>query len=145
MQSIKPIGVLPIDATGLRVVVTAAGSGIGEVIARSFQTCGAKIYICDVAKDMLAETLKSIKGSFGSVTDVGDPAAVERMFDHVEQTLGGVDVLINNAGIAGPTALVEDVKAKELERTLAINLEAQFYCSGHVIPLMKKAAVASSI
>jgi NAD(P)-dependent dehydrogenase (short-subunit alcohol dehydrogenase family) len=145
MQSIKSIGVLPIDATGLRVVVTAAGSGIGEVIARSFQVRGAKVYICDVVEDLVAETLKSIEGASGSVTDVGDTAAVDRMFDHVEKTLGGLDVLINNAGVAGPTALVEDVKAEELAQTLRINVEGQFYCCGRAIPMMKKAGGGSII
>jgi NAD(P)-dependent dehydrogenase (short-subunit alcohol dehydrogenase family) len=145
MPSIQSVGVLPINATGLRVVVTAAGSGIGEVIARSFQARGARVYICDVAEQLVSEALKSIEGSFGSVADVGDPAAVNRMFDHIEHTLGGVDVLINNAGIAGPTALVEDVKTEELEQTLRINLQGQFYCCKRVIPNMKKAGGGSIV
>ena len=138
MQPIKSAGVLPIDAAGLRVVVTAAGSGIGEVIARSFQIRGAQIYICDVVESLVADTLKAIPGSHGSVADVGDPTAVDRMFDHIERTLGGVDVLINNAGVAGPTGPVENVKPDEVEETLRINVESQFLCCRRVIPWMKK-------
>lgn len=145
MRPMKSIDVLPIDATGLRVVVTAAGSGIGEVIARSFQVRGAKVYICDVVKDLVEEKLKSIEGSFGSVTDVGDAAAVDRMFDHVEKTLGGVDVLVNNAGIAGPTAPVEKIEPDDLSKTLRINIGGQFYCCRRAISMMKKAGGGSII
>jgi NAD(P)-dependent dehydrogenase (short-subunit alcohol dehydrogenase family) len=75
-----------------------------------------------------------------SVCDVADPAAVARLFDTVNSELGGLDALVNNAGIAGPTALCESVALQDWERTLAVNLTGQFLCAQHAIPLLKASA-----
>jgi NAD(P)-dependent dehydrogenase (short-subunit alcohol dehydrogenase family) len=138
-------GVLPLDASGLRVLITAGGSGIGKVMARSFHERGAKVYICDVVDEFVQETLNEISGIAGTTVDVGDREAVNRMFDHAEATLGGLDVLINNAGIAGPTANVEDIETEALDETLRVNVEAQFYCTARAVPLLKRAGGGSII
>lgn len=137
--------ILPVDASGLRVLITAGGSGIGRVMARSFHERGAKVFFCDIVEDLVRETLEQIDGASGSTTDVGDRGAVNRMFDQAAETLGGLDVLINNAGLAGPTARVEDVEADALEETLRVNVEAQFYCSGRAVPLLRQAGGGSII
>lgn len=137
--------ILPVDASGLRVLITAGGSGIGKVMARSFHERGAKVHICDIVKDLVRETVDEIDGVTGSTTDVGDRAAVNRMFEEAAETLGGLDVLINNAGVAGPTANVEDIEAEALEETLRVNVEAQFYCSGRAVPLLRQAGGGSII
>lgn len=138
-------GVLPVDASGLRVLVTAGGSGIGKEMARAFHERGARVYICDIVDEFLQETLEELKGAGGTLADVGDRAAVNRMFDLAVDSLGGLDVLINNAGVAGPTANVEDVDPDELNETLRVNVEAQFHCSARAVPLLKQAGGGSIV
>lgn len=126
-----------IDLTGRRVVITAAGSGIGRVIAETFSENGATLYICDVSDTALDEALDDIPNSMGCVTDVGDPDAVDRMMADGLTALGGIDVLINNAGIAGPTAGVEDIETADWTRTIDVCLNAMFYTIRRAVPVMK--------
>ena len=78
-----------------------------------------------------------------TVCDVADPAAVAHLFETASATLGGLDVLVNNAGIAGPTAACEDIALADWERTLAVNLTGQFLCAQRAIPLLKASRNAS--
>ncbi|MEO8304591.1 MAG: SDR family NAD(P)-dependent oxidoreductase, partial [Betaproteobacteria bacterium] len=88
----------------LRVLVTAGASGIGLATARAFAREGARIHVCDIDERALAAVAASDPGFAQSVCDVADPTAVARLFETVKAGLGGLDALINNAGIAGPTA-----------------------------------------
>ncbi len=82
--------------------------------------------------------------AFGQIEcDVADAAAVGRLFDAASAALGGLDALVNNAGIAGPTAACENIALGDWERTLAVNLTGQFLCAQRAIPLLKKSANAS--
>src|SRR5438552_9129616 len=102
---------------GLRVIVTAGGAGIGRRIATRFHEHGARVFVCDVSEPALAE-LSSIEPKLGTVlADVGDPAAVDRLFETALSGLGGLDVLVNNAGISGPTAAAEDATPGGWDRT----------------------------
>ena len=127
----------------LRVLVSAGASGIGLATARAFAREGARVHVCDVDTAALDALARSDPAFSRSVTDVGDAAAVVRLFDDAQRALGGLDVLVNNAGIAGPTARCEDVVLADWERTLAINLTGQFLCAQRAIPLLKKSANAS--
>ena len=95
--------------------------------------------MCDVSEEALDEAKQLIKGATALHVDVADPAAVTALFATAERELGGLDVLINNAGIAGPTARVEDVTPDALSRTLAVNVEGQFHCARHAVPLLRRA------
>ena len=128
---------------GLRVLVTAGASGIGLATARAFVREGARVHVCDVdtrALDALAATDPALSRS---VCDVSDAGSVAGLFGTVAATLGGLDALVNNAGIAGPTAACEDVALADWERTLAVNLTGQFLCAQRAIPLLKASANAS--
>ncbi len=70
---------------------------------------------------------------------------MDLLFEEALAHLGGLDVLINNAGIAGPTAAVEDVTPEEWDRTMAININGQFYCARRAVPLIKAAGGGSII
>ena len=92
-----------------RVIVTAGGSGIGRATAERFLAVGARVHICDNQQSMLDAALEANPTLTGTLADVGKPADVERMTKAAITQLGGIDVLVNNAGIGGPKAAVEDV------------------------------------
>jgi NAD(P)-dependent dehydrogenase (short-subunit alcohol dehydrogenase family) len=122
---------------GLRVLVTAGASGIGLATARAFAAEGAHVFICDVDEKALAGVAASDPRLGQVVCDVADPAAVDRLFAAATKALCGLDALVNNAGIAGPTAPCEEVKLADWERTLAVDLTGQFLCAQRAIPLLK--------
>ena len=136
---------MDLNIRGLRVIVTAGASGIGLATARAFVAEGARVVICDVDTKALAAVAASDAALTQHVCDVSDAAAVERFFATATTTLGGLDVLVNNAGIAGPTAKCEDIKLADWERTLAVDLTGQFLCAQRAIPWLRKSANASMI
>lgn len=137
MSNANEASFLPVDLRDQRVVVTAGAGGIGRVIARAFQSRGARVAICDVDTMALDDARAEFTGGVVEKADVSIPAEVAKFFQCVNGAWGGVDVLVNNAGIAGPTANVEDVTDDALDRTLDINVSSQFYCARHVVPGMK--------
>jgi NAD(P)-dependent dehydrogenase (short-subunit alcohol dehydrogenase family) len=128
------------SANGLRVLVTAGGAGIGRVIAQTFVDHGARVHVCDVDE----KALKQSKLPY-TVTDVAKLPDVERLFSDVERKLGGLDVLVNNAGIAGPTAKVEDIRPEDWDRCIAVDLNGMFYCTRKAMPMIKAAGGGSII
>lgn len=140
MNTIGTNLVAPIDLTGKRVIVTAAGGGIGKVIADSFATRGARVFVCDIDADRL-----QTGGHDGIVTDMGDPTSVEQFMTIAIKTLGGLDTLVNNAGIAGPTAAAEDIDQSDVGTVLQINLASMFQCVRHAIPALRRSGGGSII
>jgi NAD(P)-dependent dehydrogenase (short-subunit alcohol dehydrogenase family) len=134
-----------ISARGLRVLVTAGGAGIGRAIAGAFVEHGARVHICDVDERALATCAQELPSVTQTVADVARRADVERLFADVRERLGGLDVLVNNAGIAGPTAKIEDVAPEDWERTLAVDLTGMFYCTRLAMPMIKAAGGGSVI
>jgi NAD(P)-dependent dehydrogenase (short-subunit alcohol dehydrogenase family) len=133
------------SAKGLRVLVTAGGAGIGRVIARTFLEHGARVHICDVDEQSLKKVKTELPAISQSVADVAKLGDVERLFEDVKRHLGGLDVLVNNAGIAGPTAKVEDIRPEDWERCIAVDLNGMFYCTRKAMPLIKSAGGGSII
>src|SRR5215813_12056805 len=128
-------------ATGLqdkRVIITAAATGIGRVTAEMFLAAGARVEVCDVDEAGLKGFKAEHSGVGVTVTDVADEARLNGFLDTALANLGGLDIMINNAGIAGPTANVEDVKPEDWRRTLAVNLDATYLCCRRVVPILKK-------
>lgn len=134
---------MDLNIRNLRVLVTAGASGIGLATARAFAGEGARVHVCDVDAAALGALAASDPALTHSVCDVADPAAIARLFDTVSSTLGGLDALVNNAGVAGPTAACEDVALHDWQRTLAVNLTGQFLCAQRAIPLLKASRNAS--
>lgn len=130
---------MDISLEGRRVLVTAAGAGIGRAIAAACVERGARVHICDIVATRLAECAATMPGIGATLADVSKPDEVDRLFDEAEAHLGGLDVLVNNAGIAGPTGRVEDLSPADWDRTLSVNLSSQFYCARRAIPLLKAA------
>ena len=130
------------SANGLRVLVTAGGAGIGRVIAQTFVEHGARVHVCDIDEKALRAVPKEMTRT---VVDVAKPAEVDRLFDDVKRNLGGLDVLVNNAGIAGPTARVEDIRPEDWDRCIAVDLNGMFYCTRKAMPMIKAAGGGSII
>jgi NAD(P)-dependent dehydrogenase (short-subunit alcohol dehydrogenase family) len=124
---------------GIRALVTAGGSGIGRAIADTLIAHGAQVHICDVSDAFLAEYREAYPAAGASKADVSSEEDVARLFEIVGRQLGGLDVLVNNAGIAGPTGRVEDIAAAEWRRTIDVCLTGQFLCAHHAVPMLKAA------
>ena len=88
---------------GLRVFISAGASGIGRAIADMLILHGAKVHICDVSQDFLNDFKQQHPQHGATLADVSKEADVARLFKEIAASLGGLDALINNAGIAGPT------------------------------------------
>jgi NAD(P)-dependent dehydrogenase (short-subunit alcohol dehydrogenase family) len=125
-----------IDVRNLRVLVTAGGSGIGRAVAESFAASGAKVHVTDAAESTLA-TIDAVPGLTGTVGDASNAEDVDRAFGDVSARLGGLDVLVNNAGIAGPTGLVDTLSVPDVDRTIDVNLKSQFHFLNRFVPLLK--------
>lgn len=120
-----------------RVVVTAGAAGIGLATAQALLAAGAQVYICDIDESSLTSALENNPGLRGALADVGDPQSVEAFFTRVLNDFGTVDVLVNNAGIGGPRAKVEDIDYSDWDACMRINLSGMFYCVKQVVPGMK--------
>lgn len=134
-----------VSASELRVLITAGAAGIGRAIAATFAASGAKVFICDVDADALSQFRAAYPQIGATLTDVAVPDQVDSMFDAAVARLGGLDVLINNAGITGPTAKVEEISIADWDRTIAIDLNSMFYCARRAVPLLKAAGGGSII
>ena len=136
---------MELAARNLRVLVTAGGSGIGLAIAATFARAGARVHVSDIDEQSLAEAKRAQPAVSQTAGDVAKLADVERLFQDVERSLGGLDVLVNNAGIAGPTAKVEDIRPEDWERTIAVDVNGMFYCTRKAMPMLKRSGGGSII
>ncbi|MDP4025231.1 SDR family oxidoreductase [Methylobacterium sp. NEAU 140] len=132
-------------APGLRVLVTGGAAGIGARIAEAFDEAGAHVYVCDVDPAAVA-ALRAAHPSIGAgVANVAERESVDRLVDDAAAALGGLDVLVNNAGIAGPTGSIEDIEPDDWDRTISTNLNSQFYVLRRAVPLLKASPAASIV
>lgn len=131
--------------TGARVLVTAGAAGIGLEIARAFMREGARVHVCDVDAEALAALSSTDPKLSASRCDVADRAQVAALFADAIAALGGLDVLVNNAGIAGPTGRVEEINPEDWDRCVQVCLTSQFNCARLAIPHLRKSANASIV
>jgi NAD(P)-dependent dehydrogenase (short-subunit alcohol dehydrogenase family) len=119
------------------VIVTAAGQGIGRAIVDRFVANGAKVFACDVQPDLL-DKLQSEQPTVGvGIADISNAEQVAAFFGKATETLGGLDVLVNNAGIGGPRGALEDIATEDWDRTVSVNLNGTFYCIREAAKHMK--------
>ncbi|MFY9675820.1 MAG: SDR family oxidoreductase [Terriglobales bacterium] len=131
--------------SGLRVLVTAGASGIGAAIASAFAETGAKIHICDIDDAALAACQKLCPCYQVSKADVADEEQVAALFETQRKKFGGLDVLINCAGIAGPTAGVDEISEDDWNRAIDVNLNGQYRCLHHAVPMLRESKLANII
>jgi NAD(P)-dependent dehydrogenase (short-subunit alcohol dehydrogenase family) len=116
------------DLAGLRALVTGGGSGIGAAIAARLRQSGATVLVVDVDQSTSPDV----------VADVADTADVDHVFSEVVTRLGGLDVLVNNVGVAGPTASVDEMDPDAFDSCVRINLGSMFRCTRLAVPLLRE-------
>ena len=127
------------------VMVTGAGRSIGRAVAERFHGAGARVHICCLTTESLEEVLGANPGMSGSIADVGSGPAVARWFGEGLEALGTIDVLVNNAGISGPRAPVEEIADEDWYRVIDVNLNGMFHCIKRAVPVMKARASGAII
>jgi NAD(P)-dependent dehydrogenase (short-subunit alcohol dehydrogenase family) len=125
------------------VIVTGAGSGIGRAAAERFAARGAKVLVADLNEKTAAETVELIEAAGGTaravVGDLRDQAVVDRVVATAVEAFGGVDVLVNNAGVMDRMSALGETDDAEWELTLGVNLTAPFRLTRAVLPQLQKA------
>ena len=131
------------DVAGKTAIVTGAAKGLGYAIAERLAADGARVAVADIDLQGAEEAAQGFAERGFEATafsvDVALKSSVAEMADRVRQTYGGVDILINNAGIVGPSKPLVDIEEEEWDRTLNVNLKGAFLCSQVVIPAMLEA------
>ena len=113
----------------LRVLITGATSGAGRTIAERLADAAARVFVSDIS-DVSVADLSNARPDIRVVrADAGNEAEIDDMFTQAERHLGGIDVLINNAGIAGPTMSVEDISLTDRAKTFDVNVTGHFLCA----------------
>jgi NAD(P)-dependent dehydrogenase (short-subunit alcohol dehydrogenase family) len=130
---------------GLRVLISGGASGIGEAIAAAFIEAKAKVHVCDVSDPTLAAFRARYPDALATHADVADRAAVDQVFVEQVAKFGGLDVLINNAGVAGPTGGIDAITEADWTHTIDVNLNAQYRFAHHAAPLLKASEHAQMI
>ena len=126
-----------VGLVGKRVAITAAATGIGHAIACALSRSGCKLAICDIDGESLNAAASNLAETTAIVADIANPADVDAFFERIDTTLGGLDALVNNAGIAGPTARVEEVSLADWQRCLDVGLTGHFLCTRAAVPMLK--------
>ena len=131
------------DFTAKRVLVTAGANGIGLAIANKFRELGAAVFVTDIDPDAVDKS--RVNGLQAAVSDVSDEDQVRALMNTVRDEMGGLDVLVNNAGIAGPTGPLESLDAAAWKSTFDVNIHGQFFCIKHALPLLREGTGASIV
>lgn len=134
---------------GKTIVVTGSGTGIGQAIAKKFAENGANIAIMGRRKEPLDQTAAILNniikntGSEGKVAtfpgvDVSDEDGINSMFEDIKKEFGGVDIIINNAGVSGPVKTFTNASVKDFRECVAIHLTGTFWTSAAGLKIMEK-------
>lgn len=133
------------DFSGCRVMISAGAAGIGLAIARAFHEQGARVQVCDVSETALTNAGAALPGIGLFRADVSSETEIDAWFTHALAELGGLDVLINNAGIAGPTAAIGEIRVEDWDHTMAVNVRGQFLCVRRALAPLRQSRRAAII
>lgn len=128
---------------GTRVLITAGAAGIGRAIAQRFVDVGAEVWVTDIA-EAAVESARS-QGLRATVSNAADESQVMSLATEVKESWETLDVLVNNAGIAGPTGAIESLDSQAWLSTFDVNIHSQFYCVKHFLPLLRTSEKASIV
>ncbi len=131
--------------SGRKVLITAGAGGIGREIARAFAAAGDQVCVLDIDDAGLAALARELPGIRTSRCDVSDLADIERAVPTAIRLMGGLDVLVNNAGIAGPTSPVEHYDPIAWDQVMRVNLSGTFNVTRLAIPFLKQSRQACII
>ncbi len=129
------------ELTSKVAVITGGTKGIGYAIAEQLVSAGANVFICARSRDEIetaVERLSSIGPAAGKLCDVRNEQEVKALLESCEKRFGGVDILINNAGIGINGKTIEEILPDEFRETLETNLFGVFYTCHHAIPMLKR-------
>lgn len=134
------------ELDGTTAFVTGASRGIGKHIAIAMGEAGANVALA-ARSDGIKETAARLpeENVLPIRTDVSDESSISGSIERTVETFGGLDCLVNNAGVAGPTAPVEEIAKDDFERTLEVNLVGAFVAAKHAIPHLRTSARGSVI
>lgn len=125
--------------------MSGAASGIGRTIAERFLAQGDSVHICDSSADKIDEFAAANPNAGVTLADISEREDVARIFADLEARYDGLTVLVNNAGIAGPSAPVEETGEDDWDRCIRVNLSGTFYVTRRAVPLLRRQANASII
>jgi len=117
---------------GKRAFITAGGAGMGRATAIAMHAVGAEVFTCDIDPSGLTSLPEEITTW---ECDVSDSSQLDAIFDEILP--GGLDIMVNNAGVSGPTKLVEDITDEEWRQTMSVCIDSHFYCARRVAPVFK--------
>ncbi len=129
---------------GRKAIVTGGAQGIGLAIAKRLNAEGAKVALFDINEELVTKSASELDGCIGVRCDVSSPASIEEAIGKVVEAFGGIDIVVNNAGIL-PKSMIEDVTEKEWDLTMAINLKGAFFMSQKALPYLKQSEHARII
>lgn len=129
----------------VKAIVTAGAAGIGLAIARRLVADGGAVAICDVDATALDQAAADLALASAEVADVTHADAMQDFVDRAVLAMDGLDLVVANAGIGGPTAFLEDVSHSEWSATLAVNLDGQFNLLRAAIPHLKRRSAGSVV
>lgn len=124
-------------AGGPVVLITGGASGVGRIIAAAFVEAGYGVHVLDASAGHIDDFLAALPSASAALCDIGDASAVDAAMAAFGAQYGALDVLVNNAGIAGPTAAVEQVEVADWDRCLTVNLGGTFYVTRRAVPLLR--------
>jgi len=130
---------------GKRVAITAGAGGIGLEIGRVLHALGTRLAISDIDAQALSSASHELGNCLAVQADVSDELSVDAFFDAIQTEMGGLDALINNAGIAGPTGMIHDISPAEWRKCIDVCLTGQFLCARRAVPMMIEAGGGSLV
>ena len=136
---------MDLNLEGSKIIVSAGGSGIGLAIVQGFLAEGAKVATCDISAELVSQLRQNYPGVYCKEVDVADAQAVQRFTQSAIGQLGGLDCLVNNAGIAGPTSPIEEIQQKDWERCLSVCLSSQYFFTKAAVSSLRKSKNSSIV